>query len=370
MSRTTPLTVDGTSTTALSVSSSMTGWPSVTAAPGEIIRRTRSPESMFSPSSGILNSVGAVTVGFRLSTWGVVTDAGRTGAFETGGVVAGAAEVEVGASGGTGVFGLAAACADGFSFGVSFLVSSFETVVVAEPLPFSTVKITCPTRSLSPSFTRISPTVPVTDDGTSTTALSVSSSITGSPSAMLPPGLIIKRTRSPLSIFSPSSGSLNSVAILSLSSILRLRGHGRARTPVSPLTDCRVAFFRIDAEIADCFFQKFRADGFARILFRILLIVIVPLVGFFVCQCMQRSQHDVLRIHFEEVSQRSAILAAPETICAERHQLARNPLRDTFRQYLHVIRRGDERASCAFQRLGNVGYFCFLRGMQHVPARA
>ena len=59
--------------------------------------------------------------------------------------------------------------------------------------------------------------VPLTDEGTSTTALSVSSSITGSPSVMLAPGLIIKRTRSPLSMFSPSSGSLNSVAILALS---------------------------------------------------------------------------------------------------------------------------------------------------------
>src|SRR5208282_6688049 len=53
--------------------------------------------------------------------------------------------------------------------------------------PSATVKITCPTRSLSPSFTRTSPTVPVTDDGTSTTALSVSSSMTGSPSLMLAP---------------------------------------------------------------------------------------------------------------------------------------------------------------------------------------
>ena len=34
ISRTTPLTVEGTSTTALSVSSSMTGWPSETVAPG------------------------------------------------------------------------------------------------------------------------------------------------------------------------------------------------------------------------------------------------------------------------------------------------------------------------------------------------
>ena len=108
------------------------------------------------------------------------------------------------------------------------------------PLPFSTVKMTWPTRSLSPSFTRISPTVPVTDDGTSTTALSVSSSITGSPSAMLAPGLIIRRTRSPLSIFSPSSGSLNSVAILSLSLIWFLSQRvGKRRHPVGTAMTAR-----------------------------------------------------------------------------------------------------------------------------------
>jgi hypothetical protein len=35
----------------------MTGWPSDTLAPTEIISRTRSPESMFSPSAGSLNSL-------------------------------------------------------------------------------------------------------------------------------------------------------------------------------------------------------------------------------------------------------------------------------------------------------------------------
>ena len=45
--------------TALSVSSSMTGWPSETLAPGAIIRRTRSPCEIFSPSSGSLNSASA-----------------------------------------------------------------------------------------------------------------------------------------------------------------------------------------------------------------------------------------------------------------------------------------------------------------------
>jgi len=58
----TPLTDDGTSTTALSVSSSITGWPSLISAPGEIIRRTSSPWSMFSPSSGSLNSVNACSL--------------------------------------------------------------------------------------------------------------------------------------------------------------------------------------------------------------------------------------------------------------------------------------------------------------------
>src|SRR4051794_7428942 len=42
-----------------------------------------------------------------------------------------------------------------------------------------TVRITCPTFTLSPCFTLISPTVPATDDGTSIVALSVSSSRTG-----------------------------------------------------------------------------------------------------------------------------------------------------------------------------------------------
>ena len=54
--------------------------------------------------------------------------------------------------------------------------------------PLSSVKITCPTLILSPCLTLISFTVPVTDDGTSTTALSVSSSITGWPSEIFAPG--------------------------------------------------------------------------------------------------------------------------------------------------------------------------------------
>jgi hypothetical protein len=74
------------------------------------------------------------------------------------------------------------------------------------------VKITWPTLIFSPSLTFTSFTTPETEDGTSTTALSVSNSITGWPSDTRVPGEIIKRTRSPCEMFSPSSGSLNSLA--------------------------------------------------------------------------------------------------------------------------------------------------------------
>src|SRR6266576_526101 len=72
--------------------------------------------------------------------------------------------------------------------------------------------MTCPTFTLSPCFTRTSFTSPLTDEGTSTTAFSVSNSMTAWPSDILAPGEIISRTRSPCSIFSPSSGRRNSLA--------------------------------------------------------------------------------------------------------------------------------------------------------------
>src|SRR6202042_1061546 len=90
----TPLIVEGTSTTALSVSSSMTGWPSETLAPGAIISRTRSPELMFSPSSGSLNSlaeVDEIVESAGRSLWGAAVAAISLGAVE-------AREGEIGAS--------------------------------------------------------------------------------------------------------------------------------------------------------------------------------------------------------------------------------------------------------------------------------
>jgi len=189
----------------------MTGWPSETRVPGAIIKRTRSPESMFSPSSGSLNSL-----------------LEPTSPDEAEGANAEAVRVEALAALEEDVLDedwadAAAATLEDVGFADSEALAEFGAgaACFAGRAPFSTVKMTCPTLSLSPSLTRISPTVPVTDEGTSTTALSVSSSMTGWPSVTLAPGLISRRTRSPLSMFSPSSGSLNSVAIPTLSRKLK-----------------------------------------------------------------------------------------------------------------------------------------------------
>src|SRR2546423_309180 len=177
MSFTIPVIEEGTSTTALSVSNSMTGWPSETLLPGEIINRTRSPCEIFSPNSGSLNSpsperdpmgaVGPATCEVRTSCLigSVAAGAGAGAGFGGAFVGPGAAAWAGGA---------------GEAFG-------------SAP---STVKITWPTLILSPSLTRISCTVPLTDDGTSTTALSVSNSITDWPLSTFAPGATITRTKS------------------------------------------------------------------------------------------------------------------------------------------------------------------------------
>src|SRR4030088_2934754 len=66
------------------------------------------------------------------------------------------------------------------------------------------------------------------------------------------------------------------------------------------------------------------------------------------------------------------ILAAPETVRAKRHQLARNPLSKTLRQNLHVIRCRNKRARAgrALQCLRNVWHLRLLRRVQHIPACA
>ena len=77
----------------------------------------------------------------------------------------------------------------------------------------STARMGCPTAMVSPCWTRISVTVPSTEEGTSMTALSVSSSMTVWSSARRSPTSTRMRITSPLSMFSPKSGSANCTGI-------------------------------------------------------------------------------------------------------------------------------------------------------------
>src|SRR6185437_8212913 len=129
---------------------------------------------MFSPNSGSVNSAAD-----DVSDGTVNSLAGVAGIFAAGGC-AGAAACD-GAGGFEATAGASALAGEG-----------------TRPLdPFSTVKTTWPTLTFSPCLTRTSFTVPLTFEGTSTTALSVSSSMTGCPSATTAPGAIMSRTKSP-----------------------------------------------------------------------------------------------------------------------------------------------------------------------------
>src|ERR1700691_4364761 len=140
-------------------------------------------------------------------------------------------------------------------------------------------------------------------------------------------------------MFSPSSGSLNSVTKHSLlSSVFS--------------ADRRIDFFWIDAQVSNCLLHYFR---------RYL---------FFSRQRIQGRQHNVFGIDLEEVTQGGAILAAPEAVRAERHQAAWHPPRNRLRQDFHVIRSRDEDARRTLEAAGDVRHARSLSGMKHVPALA
>src|ERR1700691_503876 len=80
-----------------------------------------------------------------------------------------------------------------------------------------------------------------------------------------------------------------------------------------PLARGRVAFFRVDAEIANGFLQEFRADGVGAICF-VERFVVGLFTALLVCQSMERSKHNMLCVHFKEIAQRRAIFAATETV--------------------------------------------------------
>ena len=92
-------------------------------------------------------------------------------------------------------------------------VSLVSMTGASTPSP-SREKITCPTATSSPSLIWILLTIPTTFEGTSIAALSVSSSRTGWSLSTLSPGRMKIFTIFPESIFSPSTGSLNSIAMV------------------------------------------------------------------------------------------------------------------------------------------------------------
>ena len=190
-----PARGEGISTTPLSISISSTGSSTAISLPADTSTATISPLSIPSPKAGRATS----------------TDR----------------ESRVSPVGGGG--GSAAGCCARSDRGASGSTARAGASSGAPPEGPSTVRMTWPTAAESPSATMISAMVPLTEEGTSMTALSVSSSMTGWSSTRESPTETRRLMTSPASTFSPRSGSLNSVAISS---------HRH-----------RVRFFRIDAEV-------------------------------------------------------------------------------------------------------------------------
>jgi hypothetical protein len=169
MLSTVPATSLGTGIDALSVSTSIRSWPAAMVSPALTFTKTTVAESIPSPRFGSLNSIfeGA--------------------ADAAGSAFAGASGLGAGAAGFASAFGAAA--------GAGF----------ASPLPLK-VSSTPPTATLSPGFTRISPTVPAPVLDTGTEALSVSTSKRSWPAVTLSPGFTFTATTVAESMPSPSSG--------------------------------------------------------------------------------------------------------------------------------------------------------------------
>jgi len=131
----------------------MIGWPSETVAPTEIINRTRSPESMFSPSSGSLNSLDTLEASpaLRRSIRGGAADSCFAGevAAELRSTWTGGTSVATRAESGFADFPTAGTTADACS---TFFPFSKPGLVAAASLPFSTVKMTCPHAQLVALF--------------------------------------------------------------------------------------------------------------------------------------------------------------------------------------------------------------------------
>src|SRR5689334_16962280 len=127
-------------------------------------------------------------------------------------------------------------------------------------------------------------------------------------------------------MFSPSSGSLNSVT-KTVSSYQFPVPSLQSRTCYWELAtsnwqlllaDCRIRLLRIDSQVFDCLLNGFGFDFL------------------FAGQRRESCKHNVLGIDFEEIAQRGATFAASEAVGAKRHERTRRPLRNRLWKHFHV----------------------------------
>src|ERR1700686_1192887 len=85
-------------------------------------------------------------------------------------------------------------------------------------------------------------------------------------------------------------------------------------------------------------------------------------------QCVERSDRNIVPVHFEEFAQRHAIVAATEPIRAEADISPRDIGPDLIRKRAHIIRRRHDRALPATEALLDVALARRLRGGEQVPA--
>src|SRR5271155_1369447 len=111
-----------------------------------------------------------------------------------------------------------------------------------------------------------------------------------------------------------------------------------------------VGLFAVDAEVGDGFFHDFFFD----------FSVEEKLV--------ERGESDEARVHFKEIAEGFAVVAAAEAVGAERRDAARNPRADHVRKSFQVVGGGDEHAGRIFQHFGDVRDARLFGGVQAVPA--
>src|SRR6185437_11372704 len=152
------------------------------------------------------------------------------------------------------------------------------------------------------------------------------------------PGCTISRTRSPCSMFSPNSGSLNSItAQVPFVSWLRPKNEKRGVKytvfACVMLAESGIRLLRIDPQFLYGAFHDVGSD------------LLLP------CKGSEGRKHDVLGIDLKKIAKCCTVFTTPEPICTQRHKLSRHPLAQTLRQYLHVVGGCDEGSLGIFQRL-------------------